>query len=74
MASATYTGEEIEVTFTARMVKTDYGVERSPVWYEPEDIVIDEVVILGAAVDHTKFPAKVLADLLDLADDLEFEE
>lgn len=74
MATATYTGEEIEVTFAARMVKTDYGVERSPVWYEPEDIAIDEVVIFGTAVDHTKFPAKVLSDLLDLADDLEFEE
>lgn len=74
MATATHTGEEIEVTFTARMVKTDYGVERSPVWYEPEDIEIDEVVILGTAVDHTNFPAKVLADLLELADDLEFEE
>lgn len=74
MATATHTGEEIEVTFTARMVKTDYGVERSPVWYEPEDIEIEEVVILGTAVDHTKFPAKVLADLMDLAADLEFEE
>lgn len=74
MATATHTGEEIEVTFTARMVKTDYGVERSPVWYEPEDIAIDEVVILGTAVDHTKFPEKVLTDLMDLADDLEFEE
>lgn len=74
MATATYSGEEIEITFTARMVKNDYGVERSPVWYEPEDIEIDEVVIFGTAVDHLKFPAKVLADLLGLADDLEFSE
>lgn len=74
MASATHTGEEIEVTFTARMVKTDYGVERSPIWYEPEDIEIDTLSILGVEVDPKALPKPLIDEIYNLADDLEFSE
>jgi hypothetical protein len=38
--TATYSGEELNVTFVASTERCDYGVEGSPVWYEvnPETI------------------------------------
>jgi hypothetical protein len=32
--TATYNGEELNVTFVASIERCDYGVEGSPVWYE----------------------------------------
>ncbi len=73
MASAKYNGEEVEVTFTARMVKTDYGVDRSPVWYEPEDIEIDTLSILGVEVDPKDLPKALVEAIHELSDEVEFE-
>jgi hypothetical protein len=40
--TATYNGEELNVTFVAESERCDYGVEGSPVWYEvnPDTIEI----------------------------------
>lgn len=73
MASAKYEGEEVEVTFTARMVKNDYGVERSPVWYEAEDIEVDAVTILGVDVEFGKLPENLRKAISQLSDEVEFE-
>ena len=73
MATAKYRGEEVEVTFTANMVRNDYGVERSPVWHEPEDIEIDTVSILGVEVDPKYLPEKLVAAIHELSDEVEFK-
>ena len=38
----------VEGTASGRAVRNDYGVPGSPVWYEIEDILVDEFVINGA--------------------------
>ena len=45
-----YADEELHVECTAsgNAVRNDYGVPGSPVWYEIEDITVDEFVINGA--------------------------
>lgn len=50
---AEWKGEEIEVSFTADAERNDYGVPRSPVWYDanPNTIKIETLTILGTDVD-----------------------
>ena len=38
---------EIEATVEATMVRNDYGVPGSPVWYEPEDMKVARVWMFG---------------------------
>lgn len=74
MVTATYDSGDVKVTFTARMVRNDYGVDRSPVWHEPEDITIETVEICGVDVDVTKLPTDLADAITELADNLDFEE
>jgi hypothetical protein len=50
---ATYSGEELSVTFVAQTERSDYGVPNSPVWDEvnPDTIEILTFDILGIDVD-----------------------
>lgn len=73
MATAKYSGEEIEVEYSCRLEKSDYGVRGSPVWDEVEDLEIETVTILGVEIDHKKLGEEFEARLLELADDLEWE-
>lgn len=41
---------EVEATLSATMTRCDYGVSGSPVWYEPEDITLDHVAVLGVTI------------------------
>jgi hypothetical protein len=68
-ATAAYNGEEIQVTFRARMVRNDYGVPGSPVWYEPDDTECEIVTLtmLGIDVDVTKLPADLRDAIYALA-------
>ena len=70
---ATYSGEEVEARFSASAVQTDYGVPRSPVWTEFEDIEIEEVTILGVKVDPKALPPDLVEAIRALANELEFE-
>lgn len=55
---------DVRVDCTARMVRNDYGVSGSPVWYEPEDIECDETVeIEGVRVKLSVLP-KELQDII----------
>ena len=74
MATATYSDENMTVQFTARMARNDYGVPGSPVWYEPEDIEIDALEILGVPVDPKTLPDALVCNIIDLADYATFEE
>jgi len=71
--TASYTGEEVEVAFSATGQLTDYGVDRSPTWIEWEDIEIEELTILGHKVDPKILSAELVETIRELADDLEFE-
>jgi hypothetical protein len=74
-ASATYRGEEIEVSFTAETERTDYGVPGSPVWDEidPASIRVASIEILGLDVKLSTLPEDLRNAILDLADGLEWE-
>ena len=71
---ANHNGEEVEVAFSATGVVTDYGVYRSPTWIEWDNVAIDDLTILGVAVDVLKLPVDLQEAIYALADDLEFEQ
>jgi len=74
-ASATYRGEEIEVSFTAETERTDYGVPGSPVWDEidPTTIRVSSIEILGVDVKLSTLPEDLRDAIRGLADGLEWE-
>lgn len=73
--SATYRGEEIEVSFTAETERTDFGVPGSPVWDEidPTTIRVSSIEILGLDVKLAALPKELQDAILGLADGLEWE-
>jgi hypothetical protein len=71
--TARYNGEEMEVAFSATGHLTDYGVDRSPTWIEWDNLVINDLTILGVAVDVSKLPVDLQEEIYALADDLEFD-
>ena len=72
---ATYSGEELSVTFVAQTERSDYGVPNSPVWDEviPDSIEILHFDILGIDVDPRVLPPELLAAIFALSNELEFE-
>lgn len=74
-ASATYRGEEIEVSFTAETERTDYGVPGSPVWEEIDQttIRVSSIEILSLDVKLAALPKELQDAILGLADGLEWE-
>jgi hypothetical protein len=73
--TATYCGEELNVTFQAQTERSDYGVPNSPVWDEVkvDTIEIMYLTILGVEVDPRQLP-KDLLDAIDcLSAEVEFE-
>lgn len=73
--TATYSGEELNVTFVASTERSDYGVPNSPVWDEvnPDSIEILTLDILGFDVDFRILPPEVQAAIFALCNELEFE-
>jgi hypothetical protein len=71
---ANHNGEEVEVVFIATCVVTDYGVDRSPTWIEWDNVRIDDLTILGVAVDVSKLPVDLQEAIYALANNLEFEQ
>ena len=71
---ANHNGEEVEVAFSATGHLTDYGVDRSPTWIEWDNVAINDLTILGVAVDVSKLPVDLQEAIYALADDLEFEQ
>lgn len=76
MVSGTYTSEDFFVTFTAKMDRTDYGVQGSPVWYEVDSssVKVEAVEILGVEVEMKDLPFKLQAAIHNLNDEVEFED
>ena len=73
--TATYSGEELNVTFQAQAERCDYGVPNSPVWYEvnPDSIEILTLDILGFDVDPRVLPKELQDAIYALSDEVEFE-
>ena len=73
--TATHTSEceAIIVVFTCDWEKCDYGVSGSPVWEEPCNVEVSELVICGVEQDVSKLSPDTINQLLKLSDDLEFE-
>jgi len=73
--TATYNGEELNVTFVASTERSDYGVPNSPVWYEvnPDTIEILHFDILGIDVDPRILPQELQAAIHALSNEVEFE-
>jgi hypothetical protein len=71
---ATYSGEELNVTFVASTERSDYGVPNSPVWDEvnPDSIEILTLDILGIDVDPRILPKELQYAIYALANELEF--
>lgn len=65
-----YDGEEITVSFTATTVSSDYGVEGSPVFYELEDVEVNNLTILGVDVAIESLPKELREEILALAPEL----
>jgi len=67
--------DDISATFSANMTEADYGVPGSPVWWEPEDIILEEVEILGVCFLGKKeldtLPSKLVEALYEMADEAE---
>ena len=72
--TANHNGEEVEAVFIATGVVTDYGVDRSPTWIEWDNVAIDDLTILGVAVDVSKLPVDLQEAIYALANNLEFEQ
>ena len=73
--TATYSGEELTVTFVASTERCDYGVEGSPVWEEinPDTIEILHFDILGIDVDPRVLPPELQNAIHALSGEVEFE-
>lgn len=74
-ASATYRGEEIEVSFTAGTERTDFGVPGSPVYYDIDmtSLEVLSIEILGCDVKLSTLPKELQNAIVGLADGLEWE-
>ena len=72
---ATYSGEELSVTFVAQTERSDYGVPNSPVWDEviPDSIEILTLDILGFDVDPRVLPKELQDAIYALSDEVEVE-
>ena len=73
--TATYSGEELNVTFQAQTERSDYGVPNSPVWDEvnPDTIEILHFDILGIDVDPRILPQELQDAIHALCNEVEFE-
>ena len=73
--TATYSGEELNVTFQAQAERCDYGVEGSPVWDEvnPDTIEILHFDILGIDVDFRVLPPELQDAIYALSNEVHFE-
>jgi hypothetical protein len=70
-ATATLELDRITVVFSADMERSDYGVQGSPVWYEPTNIEVVSVEILDVEVTFKLLPPGLQKAIRDLADEIE---
>lgn len=69
---AVWSGEELQVTFSATPQEEDYGVPGSPTWTVPEDICVEEVKLFGTTIDFKTLPEELQNYISSLAEDFEW--
>lgn len=74
--TATYYSEDdlICVTFESEGSMNDYGVPRSPVWWEPTEIKVHTLEIAGEEEVFNELSTKVQDAILSLADEIPYDE
>lgn len=75
IATAKYESDDLRVSFTCRMERCDYGVPRSPSWWEPDvaTIEIADLEILGVSLDPKALPKDLVDAIYGLTDELDWE-
>lgn len=71
--TASYRGKDVSVDYTASMSRADYGVPGSPVWWEPDDVEVVSVEILGIEVAFETLPKDLQDEILAMADECDWE-
>ena len=59
--TTTVSTDVLEATLSADMSRADYGVRGSPVWYEPTNVTVDYVAVLGVTIPS---PPSALCDAI----------
>lgn len=63
--------EDVSAKFSAVLVESDYGVPRSPTFWEPEDITLEYVEVLGCELPLDRLTDKLESAIYDLVDEIE---
>lgn len=70
--TAVYKGEEIEVEYEATPELVDFGVPNSPKWYEPTDVLVRSVTVLGIEATFESFSKQLQDELYALHREVEW--
>lgn len=75
IATAKYESDDLRVSFVCQMERADFGVPRSPSWWEPvqQTAEIDDLEILGVSVDPAALPKDLRLAIESLSVDLDWE-
>lgn len=72
--TADWLGEEVTLTFSGRVVHSDYGVPGSPLLEGIEDVEIDRLLIMDIEVDPRVLPKALQDKLLAQSYDVDWEQ
>lgn len=70
----TWEGEEVTVVFEASFEKADYGVPRSPTWWEMSDLKMISVEILGIDMPISSLTPELKTTLEALHEELDWAD
>lgn len=70
----TWRGAEITVVFEASFEKIDYGVPRSPTWWEMYDLKMVSVEILGVDMPISSLTPELKTKLEELHTEIEWAD
>lgn len=70
---ATYNSGDVAVEYVATMERSDYGVPGSPVWFEPQDVEVVSVEILGIEVAFEALSKELQSEILAMAEECDWE-
>lgn len=71
--TARYSSGDVGVWYSANMERNDYGVPGSPIWYEPQDIEVTMIEILGVEVAFEALPKELQSEVLAMAAECDWE-
>lgn len=71
--SGVFDNGTLYVKFTGTKNTTDYGVAFSPIFYEVDDVQIEELTLLSIKIDPFILPSDVQDAIIDLHHEIEWE-